>query len=50
MVYDKSKASFECVQTSNVAERIVLGLSFLSQDQLVAVYYDFPAFAFIIKV
>jgi hypothetical protein len=48
LAYDRSKASFECQSSMNIAERLVLGLTFIDSRRLAAVYNDFPALAFII--
>lgn len=48
LAYDRAKASFDCQTATNVAERVVIGLSFLDESRLAAVYNDFAALAFIV--
>lgn len=46
--FDRAKCSFECQSSVNVAERLVLGLSFIDSRRLAAVYNDFPALGFVV--
>ena len=45
--YDQTSSSFSCIHQSNIAERVILGLSALSPQQAIVVYHDFPGIAFV---